>query len=115
MTITRTELGKQVMNVKCDNEQMKEITLLCVNDFESMFSFKQLCNAVLLKLDKEDLLQKKENVVYQGGFELSSDTTDKIQQFIWEQIWDKKLMIDLLNDEYRYSPDRTSARLIKLK
>ena len=115
MMITRTEHGKQFLNVKCSDDELKEIVISCIANYDGVFSFKQLCETVCKKLDEQDFLEKEKNTEYRGGVGLQQSMTDKIQQYTWEQIWDKKLMIDLLNDEYRYTPDRTSIRLIKLK
>lgn len=115
MMITRFQSGGHIMDIKCNDSELKEIVLSCIDSYENIFSFKQLCDIVCQKLDKDDLLIKEKNTVYQGGFKLAFAVTDKIQLFVWEQIWDRKIIIDLLNDEYRYTPDRNSVRLIKLK
>ena len=114
MTI-KIQPGGHIMNIKCNDNELKEVVLSCMDSFEDIFSFKQLCDTICHKLDENGWLEKEEHVEYQGGFKLSPTVTDKIQQFTWEQIWNKKLMIDLLNDEYRYTPDRSSIRLLKVK
>ena len=113
--ITKFQPEGHIMDIKCNDDKLKEIVLSCIGSYENIFSLKQLCNSVCHKLEKDDLLNKEKNVEYQGGFKLGFSVTDKIQQFVWEQIWDRKIMVDLLNDEYRYTPDKNSIRLIKVK
>lgn len=113
--ITKFQSGGHTINVKCSDEQLKEILVSLINNYSDLFSFKQLINDLCYTLDEADYFEKEPNTVYEGGYKLSQINSDKVQKMVWEMIWDRRLMLDLYNDECRYSSDRVSFRLIKVK
>ncbi|MFI3258462.1 MAG: hypothetical protein R3Y16_00015 [Rikenellaceae bacterium] len=105
-----------MLGVKCSDEELQAVVESIIeNRVGDLFSFKQLVDLVCTELDKLNHLNKQANTRYEGGVKLNHIDIDKIQKIVWTLIWDRKLMLDLYNDEYRYTPDRTSMRLIKMK
>lgn len=113
--ITRHQPGGHIMNVKCSDGKLKGIVVSLINNYNDLFSFEQLMSDLCYTLDSKDCFVKEPNTIYKGGYKLSQIDSDKIQKMVWEMIWDRQLMLDLYNDEYRYSSDRVSFRLIKVK
>jgi len=113
MTITRYQPGGHLLKVNCDDFKFKEIALYILDGYERMFTFKQLSEDVCRELDAKNNFDKDQDVIYEGGFKLNQNDSDRLQKIVWELIWEHKLMIDLLNDSYDYTPDRESVRLLK--
>ncbi len=108
--------SREMLGVKCNDEELQTVVESIIdNRVGDLFSFKELVDLVCAELDKLDHLNKQPDTRYDGGVKLNYIDIDKIQKIVWVLIWDRKLMLDLYNDEYRYSPDRTSSRLIKVK
>ncbi len=113
--ITRYQPGGHMLGIKCTDEELKEIVLGAIGKYESIFSFKQLVADICSEIASRELFQMDHGIRYEGGFRLSPIDADKVHTIVWDMIWDRKLMLDLYNDEHRYTSDRSSARLIKVK
>jgi len=112
----RIYTDKRTVGIKCSIEELQGIVESVIeNKMSDLFSFRQLSDRMCVVLNEKDMLNKEPDTRYEGGYELSSLDIDLVQKIVWGMIWDRKLMLDLYNDEYRYTSDRTSARLIKVK
>ncbi len=115
MTTIRYQPGGHLLKVNCNYSQFKEVVLCIIDGYERLFTFKQLSNDVCRVLDNRNYFDKERDVIYEGGFKLNRDDSDMLQIIVWEQIWEHKFIIDLLNDNCDYSIDRESVRLLKVK
>ena len=107
---------EQTLGVKCSPEELQKVVESVIeNKMNDLFSFNNLVERVYAQLDELYLFEKEPNTIYEGGYKLSILDIDLVQKTVWNMIWDRKLMLDLHNDKYRYTPDRTSMRLIKVK
>lgn len=101
--------------MKCSDEELGKLTITLIEDYGDLFTFNQLISDLCLLLDRADCFEKEPRTLYEGGYRLSQPDSDKVQKIVWEMMWNRQLMLDLYNDEYRYSPDKVSFRLIKVK
>lgn len=113
MMMTRTCMSKENLALNCTDEQLKEIVENVINDLSDIFSFKELLRVVCNKLQENRFFDMRPNVEYKGGIGLLPIDSDKVQRIVWNMIWDRRLMIDLYNDEYRCAETR-SLRLMKI-
>ena len=92
MNMTRTIFGTTYLPLKCKTEDLRKIINQSIDEFEDHFSFNDLLNQIIPKVEFE----KEPNTEYSTiGF--NGTDLDFINGVIWEQIWEKKLMIDLTN------------------
>ena len=115
MTITRCQSGGHSLKVNCNYFQIKEVALFVIDGYERLFTFKQLSDDVCQKLDERKCFDKEMGVICNGVFKFNRENSDTLQMIVWEQIWEHRLIIDLLNDSCDYSIDRESVRLLKVK
>jgi hypothetical protein len=90
-------LGTVSLGLKCTDEDLIKIIDNYLNISEYPFSFKELCNYVISKADKNDYFEKKPNTKY-NGIELQLKDIQTINIILWNKIWEKKLIIVL--DQY---------------
>lgn len=102
-------MGKIKLSLKCDESQVEEIVSQIIDTYNSVFTFRQLCKRVTDKVDELDLFCKQPNTNYQE-IALDKNTTLLIHNFVWKKIWDRELVIDLINDEYE-----STEKCIKLR
>lgn len=88
-------------DIKCGETELKEYTLKLISNYDIGFTFNQLCSNLANVLDTKDLFKKELNTRYEGELLLNNKARMVIQRYIWELIWDKKLMIDLYVSKYR--------------
>ena len=97
-----TEMGKRQLSLKYDESQVKIMVSEVIETFSSVFTFRLLCERVKNKANEQDLFNKAPNTNYQE-IALDKNATLLIHNFVWKKIWDRELVIDLINDEYESS------------
>ena len=108
MNMTRIIIGTSYLPVKCKQEDLQEIVNHVIDECEDHFSFNDLLNQIKTKVEFE----KEPNIEY-GTIDFNGMDIDFINRITWEQIWDKKLMIDLtVKKPYR---DPEIFHFIKIK
>lgn len=90
MNITTTVFGEYFLPIACTMEDFKSIILSEIEQSENNFSINDLITRIKYKCD----FKKEPNVIYAGSIYFLGTDLDFINKIIWEQIWDKKLMID---------------------
>lgn len=90
MNMTRTIFGTTYLPLKCKTEDLRKIMNQSIDECEDHFSFNDLLNQIIPKVEFEKELNTEYSTIEFNGTDL-----DIINGIIWEQIWDKKLMIDL--------------------
>lgn len=101
MNITRTLSGNQYLPLTCSREEFQRLVLSEIEQSENHFPFDDLIARIKSKCD----FKKELNVNYLGTIEFQGPDLDFINETIWKQIWNKKLMIDFtLKRPYR-NPD----------
>lgn len=94
MYVTKTIYGEQYLPIECTTEDFKNLILSEIEQSENHFSSHDLIARISRKWD----FQKEPNVTYVGSIGFLGNDLDFINRIIWEQIWDKKLMIDITNN-----------------
>lgn len=92
MKRTRTIYGTTYLPLKCKTEDLRKIIYLSIDECENHFSFNDLLNQIIPKVEFE----KEQNTEY-SKIDFNGEDLDFINKVIWEQIWDKVLVIDLTN------------------
>lgn len=101
MNIMITKYGSHRLSLTCNKDKVKQIVNGLISQFDDTFSFTQLCSAVLIKAEEENLLNKEPGTQYQGSIELSLNDLDSINLIVWEMIWEKQIVIALYKNPYR--------------
>lgn len=96
-----TKYGSYRLSLTCDKDKVKQIVNGLISQFDDTFTFTQLCSAVLVKAEEENLLNKEPNTLYRGSIELSFNDLDSINLIVWEMIWKKLIVIVLYENPYR--------------
>ena len=94
MNISRTIFNEQFLPIACTVEEFKNLILFEIEQSENLFSSRDLIARISRKCD----FQKEPNVTYEGSIGFLGNDLNFINSVIWEQIWDKKLMIDFTNN-----------------
>lgn len=108
MNITKTIFGTTYLPLKCKTEDLRKIINQSIDECEDNFSFINLCNQIKPKVEFEKEFNTEYSAIDFNGLDL-----DFINGVIWEQIWDKELMIDLTNR--RPFRDHEIFHFIKIK
>jgi hypothetical protein len=90
MNTTRTISRDQLLPLTCTREGFQIIILSEIEQSNNHFSFEELISGIKSKCD----FKIEHNVNYLGTIDFLKTDFDFINKIIWEQIWDKKLMID---------------------
>ena len=106
MNIMITKYGSHRLSLTCDTSKVKRIVDDLVCQFDDTFTFTELCSAVLVIAEKENLLKKEPNTQYVGQIELSFNDLDAINLIVWEMIWKKQIVIVLYKNPYRSLKER---------
>ena len=99
------------LDISCDNSKLKEFAHELICGLNDSFTFNQLCARLSHMLDKQNLFHKKSNTTYQGDLHINPSARKVLLQYIWELIWNRRLMIDLYVSKYRQ--DNSSFYLLK--
>lgn len=94
MNISRTVNGEQYLPIECTTEEFKSLILSEIEQSENHFYFRDL----VARINDKCKFKKEPNVTYSGSINFLETERDIINRIIWEQIWDKKLMIDFTNN-----------------
>ena len=86
-------------HLTCTDEQFKEIVEQSINDEPEHFSFQELLYSIKGKVKFEE----KPNHQYLLEPKFLPKYLNTINRAIWEQIWDKKLMVNFGNGDHRYN------------
>ena len=84
----------EIPSTYTDNE-FKEIILKSLADVPTHFTAEDLITSIGNKID----LGGRTN----GSIEFTGNEKDSINRFFWEQIWDRKIMIDLTSRKDSFS------------
>lgn len=87
--------------ITCTEEEFRNKILTEIELFEKSFSFFDLVTKVKPNCE----FKKDSNIDYIGGIDFMGSELNFINSIIWEQIWDKKLMIDFTNNRQNHRPD----------
>lgn len=92
MNMVKTILGTTYLPLKCKIEDLRKIINQSIDECEDHFSFNDLLNQIKPKVE----FDKEPNTQYSTIDFIGTDL-DFINGITWEQIWDRKLVIDLTN------------------
>lgn len=98
---TITHLGMKRLPLTHSVEEFRNIVLKEIEQSEIHFSFKILISRIRQKVT----FKKELNEIYEGEIDFLGTDLDFINTIIWEQIWDKKLMIDFTDNRQNLNPD----------
>lgn len=100
-----TKMGKSKLALKCEESQIEKMVSEIIGTYNGVFTFNHLCQRVCDNADKQDLLKKESNTNY-SEIELDKNATILVHKIVWEKIWSHEIVLDLINDEYDYTPGR---------
>lgn len=101
--ITKYEPSGFQLEIMCDDTKIKEYTLEIISKFECRFTFNQICESLSYILNQENIFKKEPNTKYEGDLLINYKVRMMLMQYIWELIWEKKLMIDLYTPKHSLS------------
>lgn len=101
MYISKTIYGEQYLPIACTTVDFKNLILSEIEQSENHFSSHDL----IARISRQCDFQKEPNVTYAGSIGFLGNDLDIINRIIWELIWDKKLMIDFINNRQNHSSE----------
>lgn len=104
MTIIYSD--ERAVSLNCNDDKIEEIASKIIDNYDSVFTFTQFCKAVVKEADDQNLLKKEAHTEYCGGVRFDGNTTHILHKYIWEKIWKHEIVIDLVNNQYEYVPDK---------
>lgn len=100
--MTTTHNSSTQLPLVDDKERIKQELLDVISEMRDHFDVNQLINAFIRKAEEHDLFEKEDYTNY-NGIILNNHDTLLINKLIWELIWDKKLIINLINNDYMFN------------
>jgi len=98
MNMSKTIMGDQFLPITNTTEDFQRIILSEIEGSENHFDF----NGLIARIRSKCEFKKEINTTYTGSLDFLGTELDFINKMIWEQIWNKKLMIDFtLNRPHR--------------
>lgn len=88
--------GTEYLGLICENKELKDIISDFIEKRELSFSFKELSNHIKRVAEENNYFEKERYVEY-TSIELRHDVVQLINEFLWNMIWNKELMIDFSN------------------
>lgn len=101
MKVTRYQSSGFRLPLNCDNDKIREIASILIEEKDGCFTFNELCMSFARKAEEDNLFIKEPNTNYQNELKLEGEAIKTILYLVWEMIWNKRLIIDLYRDEYR--------------
>ncbi len=97
--------------LKMDDEQLEELIDFFISEFDCTFSYNLLCNNIKYYALQNNLFEKEQYTEY-SNIEISNKDHFRITKYIWEKIWNHKLIINF--DNTIFGKDNHQFNFIKL-
>lgn len=95
-----------------EKEKIKQVLINVISVMGEHFRMGQLIDDFIKRADEQNLFIKEEDTIY-SKIKLDNKGTLLINKLIWELIWEKELIINLINNDYMF--DSRQFNLIKNK
>lgn len=101
MNVSKTHFGMKYLPLTNSQEEFRDIILNEIEQSEHHFIF----NDLIARIRSRCSFKEESHENYAGGIDFSGTELDFINTLIWEQIWDKKLMIDFTDKRPNHNSD----------
>ena len=110
--VTTYRFGTSQVPLLYTAEELKRAVELVMESFPASFTFGQLCNAIIDRVDSEGKLKKEPHTQY-SSIQLTKDDTNKLSYMLWQSIWEKKLIISF--ESNFQSTENKDFRFVKVE
>ncbi len=107
-----TQMYETQLPLMGEKEKIKQVLINVISVMGEHFRMGQLIDDFIKRADEQNLFIKEEDTIY-SKIKLDNKGTLLINKLIWELIWEKELIINLINNDYMF--DSRQFNLIKNK
>lgn len=86
------KVGTTRLPLKMEDEELKNLIDSFIAEFESVFSYSQLCNAIKYYALQNDYFKMELHTEYHN-IDITDGDNCRISKYLWHLVWDKKLIV----------------------
>lgn len=87
------KVGTTHLPLKLEDEELKNLIDSFIGEFESVFSYDQLCNAIKYFALQNNYFKIEPHTEYHN-IEITDGDNCRISKYLWQLIWSRKLIIN---------------------